>query len=128
MPVEENKAISRLVFEEALNQGHLAVADETFSPQFIDHSTPDQIAGSGGVKTYFEQVRSGFPDIHVTIEDIIAEGDKVVVRTTWQGTHLGGYENVEPTGKQVKRTMIQIFRVSDGKILEEWNEGAGLLL
>jgi steroid delta-isomerase-like uncharacterized protein len=127
MPVEENKTLIRLVFEETLNKGHLAIVDEVFSSQFVDHSTPEQLTGPRGVKAYFEQVRRGFPDIHVTIEDMIAESDKVVARTTWQGTHSEMYEGIKPTGKKVKRTMIQMFRVSDGKIQEEWNEGAGLL-
>lgn len=127
MPESENAEMIRLVFEEALNKGHLVVINEAFSSQFVDHSTPEQIAGPRGVKAYFEQVHRGFPDMHVTIEDLIVSGDRVVVRTTWQGTHLGVYEGIEPTGKRMKRTMIQIFRVSEGKIQEEWNEGAGLL-
>ena len=127
MRTEENKALIRLVFEKALNRGHLAIVDEVFSSHFVDHSTPGQVAGPEGVKAYFEQVLRGFPDIHVTIEDMIAESDKVAVRTTWQGTHSGIYEGVESTGKLAKRTLVQIFRLSDGKIQEEWNEGEGLL-
>ncbi len=64
--------------------------------------------------------------MQITIEDLIAEQDRVVARTAWHGTHLGIYEGVEPTGKRVARTMIQIFRLENGKILEEWNEGPDL--
>ncbi len=127
MSVEENKAIIRLIFEEALNTGNLAIIDGLFASQFVDHSTLEQVPGPEGVKEYFAQVRGGFPDIRVTIDDLIATEDKVVVRTTWHATHQGLYEGIEPTGKQVKRTMLQIFRISDGKIQEEWNEGPGLL-
>lgn len=127
MQIEQNKAIVRLVFESAMNQGNLEIIDEVFDPHFVDHSTADQVAGLAGVRDYFTQVRAGFPDIHVTIDDLIAEGSSVAVRTTWQGTHLGTYEGIAPTGRQVTRTMLQIFRIVDGKILEEWNEGKGLL-
>ena len=127
MSIEANKAIIRTLYEKAFNEGQVALVDELFSPHFVDHSTPEQETGSAGVKAYVEQVRRGFPDIHVTIEDILAEGERVAVRTTWRGTHMGDYEGVEATGRYVERTMLQIFRVYDGKIVEEWNEGAGLL-
>jgi predicted ester cyclase len=127
MSPEENKALIRRVFNEALNTGNLSVIDELFAPTFVDNATPEQVAGPIGVKDYFQAVRSGFPDMHVSIEDLIAEGDKVVVRTIWRGTHSGAYEGIAPTGKPVARTMIQIFRIANGKICEEWNEGMGLL-
>ena len=127
MSSEANKAIIHTLYEKAFNEGQVALVDELFSPQFVDHSTPEQETGSTGVKAYVEQVRSGFPNIHITIEDIFAEGERVAVRTTWRGTHSGDYEGVEATGRYVERTMLQIFRVYDGKIVEEWNEGAGLL-
>jgi steroid delta-isomerase-like uncharacterized protein len=126
-PIEENKALLRLVFEEALQRGNLALIDEIFAADFVDHSTPDQPVGRDGVKEYFVAVRSGFPDIRVTLDDVIAEADKVVVRTTWRGTHLGSYEGIAPTGRVVTRTLIQIFRIVNGRIAEEWNEGSGLL-
>ena len=119
MPREENKAIIRRLVEEALNQGKRAIIDELFAGDFVDRSTPDQPPGPDGVKTYISLVRAGFPDLRVSIDDLIAEGDKVVIRTTWRGTRS--------SGQQSARTMIQIFRLADSKIVEEWNEGAGLL-
>ena len=127
MQEESNKQIIRQVFEEAFNHKNMGLIDVLFSPHFIDQSTPDQPAGPQGVKEYFAQVHTSFPDMQVTIEDLIAEGEKVVVRTTWCGTHPGKLADVESTGKQVTGTMIQIFRVVDGKIVEEWNEGSDLL-
>lgn len=124
---QENKAIIRLLYEAVLNQGKLAVIDEIFAPYFIDHSTPDQGDGPAGVRDYFTQVRAGFPDITVTIEALVAEDHQIAVRTTWRGTHQGNYDGVAPTGRQVTRTMLQIFRIENGKIVEEWNEGKGLL-
>jgi predicted ester cyclase len=127
MSLEENKAIMRRVIEQILNQGELSVIDELFAPTFVDRSSPDQPPGPEGVRAYIAAVRAGFPDLRVDIDDLIAEGDKVVVRTTWQGTHQGPYGTMPPTGRRVRRTMIQIFRLADGKIVEEWNEGEGLL-
>jgi steroid delta-isomerase-like uncharacterized protein len=127
MSTTANKAIIHRVFEQGFNQGKLEVVDELFSTRFVDHSTPEQVAGAEGVKAYFATVREGFPDMQVSIEDIVAEGEKVVVRTTWRGTHLRTYDDVPASGRQVARTMIQIFHIVNGKIEEEWNEGGSLL-
>ena len=127
MSTEAHKALIRRVYEQAFNRGELAVIDEVFAPHFVDHSTPEQEPGTAGVKAYCAMVRAGFPDIHVTIDDLIAEADTVAVRTTWTGTHLGHYDGIAPTGKHVTRSMIQIFRLQSGKIQEEWNEGTGLV-
>ena len=126
MSEEANKALIRRLFVEGFNSGNLAVVDEIFHPEFVDRSTPEQPVGIEGVKDYIRMVRTGFPDISITIEDLIAEEDKVVVRTTWRGTHLGAYDGIAPTGKRVTRSMIQIFHVRDGKLLEEWVEGESL--
>ena len=123
---EANKALMHRLFAEGFNSGNLAIVDEIFHPEFVDLSTPEQPPGIEGVKDYIRMVRTGFPDISVAIEDLVAEEDKVAVRTTWRGTHLGEYEGIAPTGKQVTRTMIQIFHVRDGKLLEEWVEGENL--
>ena len=126
MPAEANKALMRRLFEEGFHSGKLAVVDEIFHPDFVDRSTPEQPPGTEGVQDYISMVRTGFPDISITIEDLVAEEDKVVVRTTWRGTHLGAYDGIAPTGKQVTRTMIQIFHLKDGKLLEEWVEAESL--
>jgi predicted ester cyclase len=127
MVIEQQKELVRRVFEQALNQGQLAVIDELFSPAFIDHSTPEQTPGPSGVRAYFTEVRTGFPDLHVSIDLLLTEGELVALRTTWRGTHLGMYEGIAPTGRTTARNMLQIFRLQDGKIVEEWNEGRGLL-
>jgi steroid delta-isomerase-like uncharacterized protein len=125
--LQGNKALIRRIFEEALQRGDLEIVDRFFSADFVDHSTPGQPRGPGGVRDYFAAIRSGFPDVRVVLEDVIAEGERVVVRSAWHGTHRGIYEGSDPTGKPVTRTLIQIFRIVDGKIVEEWNEGGGLL-
>ncbi len=79
------------------------------------------------MQDYFREIRTGFPDIQVILEDVITEGDTVVARTLWRGTHLGTYQGSPATGKTASRSLIQIFRLVDGLIREEWNEGRGLL-
>ena len=127
MSIETNKALIRRVLEEGFNQGRLEVVDELFTTRFVDHSTPEQVTGAEGVKMYFAMVREGFPDMQVSIEDMIAEGEKVVVRTTWRGTHLNTYDGRPASGRPVARTMIQIFHIVNGLIEAEWNEGGSLL-
>jgi predicted ester cyclase len=126
MSAEENRELIRSLYALGFNQGKLFVVGEVVDPQFTDRSTPEQAVGVQGVKDYIAMVRAGFPDLLVTIEDLVAEEDKIVVRTTWRGTHLGDYEGIPPTGKAVTRTMLQIFRVSAGKLIEEWSEGGSL--
>ncbi len=123
----EKEALLRQLFVEALSQGKLSLIEKLFAPDFVDHSTPEQEPGYAGVQAYFRAVRAGFPDIQVSLEDMIVQGEKVAVRTTWRGTHLGTYEGVAPTGQPVTRSLIQIFRIVVGLITEEWNAGAGLL-
>lgn len=119
MSSEKNKAIIRRVIEEIVNQGNLSAIDDLFASAFVDRSTLDQPPGPEGVKGFVSLMRARLPDLHIDIDDLIAEGNKVVVRTTWRGTPQGQ--------SQVRRTMIQIFRLADGKVVEEWNEGEGLL-
>ena len=124
---QTNQSLIPQLSEQALHQRNLAIVDEIMSADFIDLSTPDQPAGPQGVKDYFTSIHTGFPDIRIIIDDLIAEGDKVVVRTTWRGTHQGTYEGIAPTGRQATRTLIQIFRVVNNQVVEEWNEGGSLL-
>ena len=126
MQAEQKKAVIRRLYDQIVNGGKLELLAELFSPDFVDHSTPTQAVGISGVKAYLAEVRSGFPDIRVSIDVLFAEGEMVAVRTTWHGTHLGVYEGHAATGQHVERTLLQLFRLHDGKILEEWNEGESL--
>lgn len=126
MSTEENKAIIQRLFDEALNQGRLELIDQFFTDDFVDHSTPEQVPGPAGVKDFFQRIHHSFPDIHVTIDDLIAEDARVAIRTTWHGTYMAHYTNNEPTGKPVQGTLMQIFHMENGRIKEEWNEGQGL--
>jgi steroid delta-isomerase-like uncharacterized protein len=128
MSTEDNKAVVRRAFEEWLNQGKVAVIDEFCAPNYLFHD-PDwpDVRTLEDYKRWFTETRSAFPDIHFTIEEMIAEGELVVVRFTWRGTNTG--EIVSPamripaTGKQVTTTGIFIVRFAEGKCVEEWHLG-----
>ena len=124
MSAGENKALVRRYAEEVLNQSNLDLFDEIFAPDFVQYGAdPDQVSGVEDLRQFFIMLRSGFPDFQVTIEDLFAaEGNKVVLRFTFRGTHQGAFMGVAPTGKQVTMTGIDIFHIADGKIVELWNE------
>lgn len=115
MSTETNKAIVKRFFEEAYNNRNVAIADELIAPDFINHNASLQARGPEGVKQTIVAQLNAFPDIHTTIEDVIAEGDKVVVRATDRFTR-------QPDGKQMMLTWIEIIRLENGKAVESWVE------
>jgi len=118
---EENKAINRRFIEEVFNQGNLSIVDELFTPNYVDHTAPPgRLPGVDGLKQELTIYREAFPDTHVTIEDMIVEGDKVVFRWSGRGTHTGELLGIPPTGKDMKVTGIVIHRMVGGKIAEHW--------
>ena len=121
MGIEENKTINRRLFEEIWNKGNLALIDEVIAEDFVFHIS-DSSTGKGPewYKGAYHFLKTAFPDLHITIEDVIAEGDKVMTRTTWQGTHKGEYMGLAPTGKQFSVTEINIDKYKNGKIIEGW--------
>ncbi len=123
MSAEENKALTRRVMEEMFNKGNLDVADELLAPDFVDHdpSMPEDVRGPEGFKEYVRAFRSASSDLHIRIEDQIAEGDKVVQRWTGTGTHDGDSMGIAPTGNRVEFTGMEISRISGGKVAEMWD-------
>ena len=121
---EENKALVRRLFEEFVSKGNLSLADELIAEDFIDHnpSGPDQGPGPEGLKQVFAARWTAFPDLRVTVEDQVAEGDKVVSRTTITGTHRGDFMGIPATGKSISMGAIAIIRIEDGMIVERWGE------
>ncbi len=120
---EENKALARREVEEIFTQGKLDVAEEIYASDFVDHDLvlPREMHGPEEMKEYVGMYRSAFPDLKVTLEDQVAEGDKVVNRWTAQGTHLGEYMGISPTGKEVRFAGMHISRIDqEGKIAENW--------
>jgi len=117
----DNKALVRRYVEEVLNRKNLAIIDELFAPTFVDHdSSMPEARGPAGVKRLAGMVHVSFPDLHFSVEDLVAEGDKVAYRYTVRGTHTGDFMGIAPTGKQFVATGIHIYRVADGKFQEEW--------
>jgi predicted ester cyclase len=117
LKLEHNKAVVRGYMDEVLNKGNLAAFDSYFSTDVVMNNSKDlkrQLAG-------IQSIRSAFPDFHLAIEDQIAEGDKVVTRVRFQGTHRGEYRGVAPTGKQVRYSGIAIDRIAGGKVVEMWH-------
>jgi steroid delta-isomerase-like uncharacterized protein len=95
---------------------------ELMHPDVVDHSRPPGIAeGAEGVRQQFDGFRAAFPDFRATILDQIAEGDRVVTRKVFHGTHLGELQGIPATGREVEIHVIDIVRVADGRIVEHWN-------
>jgi predicted ester cyclase len=120
---EENKAVVRREMEELFNHtGNLDAVDEIIHPDYVGYEpTSGETRGIEGARQFAATYREAFPDLENTIEDMVAEGDKVVVRFRARGTHQGGTEAFgPPTGKQMEITGITIKRISDGKIVESW--------
>jgi len=122
MSTEENKALARRLIEEAWNQGNLAVVDELLVYDHVPHHPMigDQPPSRELYKQFIVRTRAAFPDMHATIEDQVAEGDKVVTHWSVQGTHHGVFQGHSPTGKQMRVTGIVIDRIVDGKVVEGW--------
>jgi steroid delta-isomerase-like uncharacterized protein len=120
---EQNKAIVRGYMDEILSKGNLTAFDDYFSEEIVFNNSKllrQQLAGMLGL------MRNAFPDFHVSIEDQIAEGNKVVTRVTFRGTHQGEYMGIPSTGKQVTYTGIAIDQIIGGKVVEMWHESDDL--
>jgi steroid delta-isomerase-like uncharacterized protein len=121
MSAEENKALYRRWFEEVVSGGNLALVDELLASDYILHfpGAPAPVDREGHKKLVM-MFRTGFPDWNETVEDVIAEGDKVVIRITGRGTHQGDFQGIPPTGNRVTATGVGIGRIEDGRITETW--------
>jgi len=121
MSAEENREIVRR-FWGVWEEGKLGLVDELVAPDYVNHSPgmPGQPEGPEGVKAVVSMFRAGMPDLRVVIEDMIAEGDKVMMRYKIEGTHEGELFGVPPTGRRVSVESITVERVSSGKIREHW--------
>src|SRR5688572_1447845 len=117
MTPEEHKAIARRFFEEVWNQQKLEAIDDIFAATVMLNGQP---VARDAIRQLVTARRAAFPDIQVTVEDQVAEGNKVSTRRTWQATHQGPYRGIAATGKRVKWTQISIVRLVEGRIVEDW--------
>lgn len=120
MSAEQNKALIRRGFEEGMNQHNLSVFDGLLAPNYVNHNMPAPAPGPEGMKQVLAMFLTAFPDFQVTIEDAIAEGDRVATRGTWRGTHKGDFMGIPATGKSVSVSYCDIWRFENGKAVENW--------
>jgi steroid delta-isomerase-like uncharacterized protein len=119
MSLEQNKAIVLQCYK-ASDQGNLEQVKELVAPNIVVHSLGSVIHGRDQFFEHMQMFRSAFPDSYNTIEDVIAEDDKVVTRGTFTGTHRGEFLGIEPTGQQVTVSVVHVDRLRDGKVIEHW--------
>jgi len=117
---EENKRAVQRLFD-GVNARDFNALDTFFHTEYVNHNAfPGQTPGATGARIAVHDLLDGLPDISFTIEDVVAEGDKVVVRLTIRGTHKGNFRGVAPTGKSVVIDALEVFRMSGGKAIEGW--------
>jgi len=126
MSIEDNKVAVKRFLEEVFNKRNPAYVDASCAPTIIHHGLTPGLTGIEGTKRAAGMYLAAFPDLHFTFEDLIAEGDKVVVRWTSRGTQQGDLMGIPPTGKQFSTTGIEIYRFEDSKIVEHWLESDAL--
>jgi predicted ester cyclase len=131
---EANAAVLHRWVDEVINQRQLEKVDELLSPDhvghFAAHVAPEPIRGIAAYNAFVGAIHAGFPDLHATIEDLLTDGDKVVVRLRMRGTHLAKYRGIPPTGRSWHPSQILISRLVDARIVESWQEidALGLML
>jgi steroid delta-isomerase-like uncharacterized protein len=123
MTSHDNKGIARFLTEEVFNKGNLDVVEKIIDPEFVHHDPNSRDIGKGpeAYKQLLQRYRKAFPDLHISIEQQIMEGDLVVDRWKGEGTHQGELMGMAPTGKKVSICGISIHRINNGKIVETWN-------
>jgi predicted ester cyclase len=127
------KAVVERFIEEIWHKGNLSVVGEFIAPDYIRHTSyfregGRDVRGPESARASIAALRAVFPDIHFTLEDVLVDRDKVIVRWTCHGTHKGEFRRIAPTGTQVTFTGITIYRVVNGKIVERWSEEDGISL
>lgn len=124
MSTEQNKAVARQLVEEVFNGGNVGAIDNYLTPDFVEREElpPGMPGGRDGVKALTSMLHSAFPDFKARIDDLVAEGDRVVMRQTWSGTHQGEFMGIPATGRQVSFGVIDILRMVDGRCAEHWGQ------
>lgn len=121
MSIEANKAIVRRIHEDLESRGDLRVADEVYGPDVVTSRWAERLPGAEGVKRHLVMLRTAFPDLQVTIFDLVGERDEVVARLTMRATHRGPFRGRPPTGVAVEWSGVVIRRIVDGRVIAEWS-------
>jgi steroid delta-isomerase-like uncharacterized protein len=121
MSGEEPLKIAYRRIVDAISLGDADHLEELLAPDLVDHNPiPNQAPGRDGFMQWMAAARTAFPDLRGTVEDVVAEGDLVAARTTWEGTHLGEFVGVDPTGTRVSFAAFHLVRFSAGRAVEWW--------
>lgn len=123
MSTEENKALVRRFYDEVWDRGNTDFAFEVFADDYVRHDfrATEALPGPAGQKKIADDFRGAFPDLRVTVDLVVGDGDFVVGRWTVTGTHTGTWGGLEPTGRRITFSAANIFRFEDGKVAEIWN-------
>src|SRR5258708_37130026 len=122
MSTDDNKALVQRFYEEVINQRNLAALDQFVSPNAVNHTVPSGLPQ--GPSQFLSLHLNAFPDIKATVEDLLADGDKVVALVSLRGTQQGAFRDVSPTGKPITVMAINIFRIVNGKMARHWGLSA----
>jgi steroid delta-isomerase-like uncharacterized protein len=115
-----NKELVRRFYKEVYVDWNMALADAVVSPRFVSHDWPEGASGPQAFRDYYSAIRSAVPDARYVVDDLIAEGDRVVVRWRLLGTHQGAFRGIAPTGRAITLKGVAVYRLEDGKLMERW--------
>jgi predicted SnoaL-like aldol condensation-catalyzing enzyme len=120
--LEANKTLARRIWDEVFNDRNLVVADELVALDAVNHEAGPGAPARGpeSLKAAVTWLSAAFPDVHMAIDDILAEGNKVVLQTTMSGTHHGSFMGIAPTGRRIAQRQVHFLRIADGKAAEHW--------
>ena len=122
MSTTHNKRLAERVWDEVWHQGDLRRIDDLFASDFVRHDPGRELHGTEQNRQFVAELRAAFPDLHFTVEDEIAEGDRVCVRYRFEGTHTGAFRGIPSTKKRIGYSGILIYRILNNKIVEQWTE------
>ena len=124
MSAQDNKSLVRRFVDEVQSAGNIDLIDEICSPEFVNYSAPPGLpTDCEGIKIATVMFRRAFPDSYFTVEDMMAEGDKVATRKTFHGTHEGEFMGIPPSGRSVSMSLMDIVRITEGRVVEHWSVG-----
>ena len=121
MNISENKIITAKIIEDIFNGGAMENLSSLIAPGIVVHDTDKEIVGLEALRSGIANLHHAFPDLHYTIEDVMAENDKVTIRAIGTGTHKGLFRNIAPTGKAIRYTVILMWRFEDQMLAEHWS-------